>query len=159
MPVFDENEGGLNNSEGLPGFTAVKGKQTGAWTVTKPPSFFKRIPFVPIILVILVILVAFVGIRVYSFEARLSDLTSEISQAKGIRGQMASLQTSFDAKIGPTNKEMHRLQSEVAHLRAEIEAMKGHQKRQAEAASQKQAAEAKKKAPAAKKPNPKDKRP
>jgi len=159
MPVFDENEGGINNTEGPPGYTTVRGKQTNTWSVTKPPSFFKRIPVVPIILVILVILVALVGIRLYFFETALSDLKAEISPLKGIRGQMAGLQTGFDARIGGANKELHRLQSEIAHLRSEIDAMKGRQKHQAEAASQKQAAEAKKKTASAKKPNPKDRRP
>jgi hypothetical protein len=163
MPVFDENDKVLNDIEGFPGYTADKGRKTKAVSSpsgSKLPSFLKKIPIFPIILIILVVLV---GIRLFSLEAMVSNLSSEINQLKGIRGQMASLQTGFDAKIDATNKERNRLKSEVLQLKGEIDAMKAHQKHQAELASQRQAAaEAKKKEKektAAKKPSAREKRP
>jgi len=162
MPIFDENDKVLNDIEGFPGYGPDRGRKTKA--VSPPsgsriPSFLKKIPILPIILIILVVLV---GLRLFSLEAMVSNLNTEISQLKGVRGQMASLQTGLDARIEVSNRERNKLKAEVLQLRAEIDAMKAHQKHQAEVASQKQAAaEAKKKekAAAAKKPGTRERRP
>jgi len=162
MPIFDENDKVLNDIEGFPGYGPDKGRKTKA--VSPPsgsrfPSFLKRIPILPIILIILVVLV---GLRLFSLEAMVSNLNTEISQLKGVRGQMASLQTGLDARMEASNRERNKLKAEVLQLRGEIDAMKAHQKHQAEVASQRQAAaEAKKKekAAAAKKPGARERRP
>jgi hypothetical protein len=158
MPVFDENDSTINDFEGRPGFTRVRSGQTGAWSIENPRSILKKIPILPIILIILVVLV---GIKLFLLEARISELKNEINQSTGFREQMTDLQNGLNARIAAVNKEQHKLQSEMARVRGEIEAMKSRQKHQAEAAAQKQLAEAKKKAekPApAKKPNGKERR-
>jgi hypothetical protein len=165
MPIFDEDDKVLNDIEGYSAYTVDKGRKTKAVSPPSPskfPSFLKKIPILPIILIILVVLV---GIRLFSLETMISGLSAEISQLKGIRGQMASLQTSLDARIEAVNKDRNKLKSEVLQLRGEIDAMKAHQKHQAEVASQRQAAaEAKKKEKekekaAPKKPGSRDRRP
>jgi hypothetical protein len=158
MPVFDENDSTINDFVGQPGFTRVRSGQTGAWSIEKPRSILKKIPILPIILIILV---ALVGIKLFLLETKISDLKNEIGQATGSREQMTDLKNGFNARIAAVNKEQHKLQSEMAHVRGELEAMKSRQKHQAEVTAQKQLAEAKKKAekPApGKKPNGKERR-
>jgi hypothetical protein len=158
MPVFDENDATINDFEGRPGFTRARSGRSGAWSIEKPRSILRKIPILPIILIMLVVMV---GIKLFLLEAKISELKNEVSQVTGSREQMTDLQNGFNARIAAVNKEQRKLQSEIGHLRGEIEATKSRQKHQAEAAAQKQLAEAKKKAekPApVKKPNGKERR-
>ncbi|MDR2018487.1 MAG: hypothetical protein LBQ00_06430 [Syntrophobacterales bacterium] len=147
MPVFDEDDKAvLMNDIDVPGgYTADRGRKTKVVPPkgSKMPSVLKKVPVFPIILVILIVLV---GIRLLFLENTVSGLATEVSELKGVGGQLAGFQTSSDAKIEASNRERNKLKSEILQLRAEIDAVKAHQKHQAELTSQKrQMTEAKKK--------------
>ena len=161
MPVFDENDSGMGNMDGFPNFPPRKGKPEEQGVKGKAGAVMKKIPVVTVILIVLIVLV---GIMTFSVAARISTLSAEIEETKGIKTQIGGLQATLDAKIEALNKERDRLKSEVAQLHSDIDAMRAQQRHQAEAAAarmkQAAAAEARKKSvPATKKVGPKERRP
>jgi hypothetical protein len=160
MPVFDEDDKGLNNInlDGLTKYMEAQGIGKKEGPLDKIRGITNRIPWLSIALLILIVIVG--AIAVYA-NLRLSALRTEIEETKGIKAEMSSLQSGFEARFEAFNREKTGLKSEIAQLRNELETMKNARKK-ADAESQKkqqtaQAAPAKKK-PAAKKPPQKDHR-
>jgi hypothetical protein len=112
----------------------------------------KNIPILKIGLVVFIVLAV---TAIFCLAARMSTMGYELKQ---IKTQLAQLQGSVGTGNEASNIERERLRTEIAELKREVDALKGRQRHQAEAASQGNAAEAKKKdAAGAKKPNAKEK--
>lgn len=149
MPIFDENDKGLNDLEGLPDSSVKRAYVKKEYKRPESPGPVKNIRILPTVLLVLVVSLG----GATSFLAnRLSNLSAEMNELKGIKAQLSAMQSKTDSGIDAASKERKELRTEISHLQDEIDAMKTRQRREAETARERQAeAEAKKKAPVAKK--------
>lgn len=169
MPVYDENDKGMNNLDGLPNFSPETGYKPPPRTKVKKPGMKDKLSGslkkVPIFSIVIILLILLVGIMTLSVAARVSSLSAEIADVRAVKMELGNLQSSTETKLAALTHERDRMKTELSQLKAELDAMRSQQKHQAEAAAQKlaaaqkQAAAAKQKTVATKKPNPKEKRP
>jgi len=152
MPIFDEDDKVTDNLDGFPDFSVTRGYAKKEEKKDKVPAFVKKIPVLSVILIILIVVL---GGAIFFLGVKVTSLSTDLNEVKGIRGQLSAMQSGIDAAIDSSNKERNRLKGEVSQLRNEIDAMKAQQRRQAEVTRERQAAaEAKKKAAAAVKKAP-----
>jgi septal ring factor EnvC (AmiA/AmiB activator) len=157
MPVFDEEDKGLENEVKYPLYPPKKAKAEGPAKKRGGASTLKKIP---VLKIGLVLLIAFAVAVMFSLAARMSTISDELRQMKT---QLGEIQGSVSAKIEASNTERHKLKAEITEFKSELGAIKTRQRHLAdEAESQRKAAEVKKKVTvvaAAKKNNSKGKRP
>jgi hypothetical protein len=157
MPVFDEEDKGLENEVKYPLYPPKKGKIERPAKKPSGPSMLKKIPVLKIGLVVLIV---FAVVVMFSLAAKISTMNDDLKQMKA---QLGEIQGSVGTKIEASNKERDKLKAEITELKGELDAMKTHQRHLAEeAANQRKAAEGKKKVTvvaAAKKNNSREKRP
>jgi peptidoglycan hydrolase CwlO-like protein len=153
MPIFDENDKGIDDLEGLPDSSVRRGyvKEGNK----KVPGLVKKAPILSIVLIVLVVSLGGVASLL---ATRLSNLSTEMNELKGIKAQLSSLQSGVDSSIDADLKARDGLKIEISRVQKEIDAMRTEQRHKAELARERQAAaEAKKKAPTANKPHQKEK--
>ena len=157
MPVFDEEDKGLENEVKYPLYPPKKGKTEGP---AKRPSGASMLKKIPVLKIGLVALIVFAVVVMFSLSARMSTMGDELKQMKARLGE---IQGTVATKIEASNKERDKLKAEMTELKSELDAIKTHQRHLAEeAASQRKAAEARKKVTvvaATKKSNSREKRP
>jgi peptidoglycan hydrolase CwlO-like protein len=150
MPIFGEDDKGINNLEGFPDYSITRGYVKSDEKKTKMPGLMKRIPALSIVLIVLIVLL---GGVTFFLATRLLSLNNEMNEIRGVKGQLSGMQSNVNSSLDAATKERNRLRTEISQLRNEVDAMKAQQRRQAETARERQtAAEARKKAVAAKKP-------
>ena len=159
MPIFNENDKGIDDLRGLPDSSARRGYVKKGDKKAEIPGLMRKFPILSIVLVALIVSL---GGVTFLLAIRLSNLSAEMNELKGIKAQLPSLQSSVDSSIDADRKARNGLKIEISQVQNEIDAMRTEERHQAKAAHERQAAaeaEAKKKAATVKKPLQKEKEP
>ena len=91
----------------------------------------------PVATLIIVMLVIALGTMVTVLKAEITSLKSDLSDLRNVKAQIAALDpkmeiasletkmdTKFEKKLGESLKEQERIKTEIAHIMANVEALK-----------------------------------